>query len=302
MLVFIMVLSTFLQFTASIVALRLIPMTKGKGGRAWIALSMAFFLMGTRRSITLYYLFAGDGGKKSDLITELLALLISVLVLLGLSWTKNLFKMLVEERISELKRANEALQIENIERRHAEAELKRHRDILESLTLRDGLTNIANRRCFDEFLDQEWRRASRSGRPLSLIMIDIDFFKLYNDNYGHSAGDECLKRVAVALCAACKRPEDLVARYGGEEFACILPETYIKGALYVANCLQESINSQRIPHAFSSAADYVTISIGCATINPSPKTSPGFLIETADRLLYESKKKGRNQILYQDWS
>lgn len=300
MLLFILALSTFLQFLASIVALRLIPVTKGKGGKAWIALSTAFFLMGARRTTTLYHLLLGDKKLHPDLFTECIALVISALLLMGLYWTKGLFTVLVEERTTVLKKVNEALRNENVERKRAEAELKNHRDILESLSKRDGLTNIANRRCFDDYLNQEWRRAARSRRPLSLIMMDIDFFKRYNDNYGHIAGDECLKQIAGALQKSVKRPEDLVARYGGEEFACILPETDAKGALRVANDLQESISSLGILHAFSTVADHVTVSIGGATIHPSPITSPGLLIETADRLLYGAKKKGRNQILYQD--
>lgn len=177
-------------------------------------------------------------------------------------------------------------------------ELKRYRDFLEGLSMMDGLTGIANRRRFDEYLDQEWRRAGRTAQPLSLIMMDIDFFKNYNDNYGHAAGDDCLKQVARSLTTALKRPGDVVARYGGEEFACILPETDGPGALQVAEALRESIILLGIPHAYSEAASYVTLSIGAVTA--SRDTSREKLIEEADRLMYVSKKSGRDRITHAD--
>jgi diguanylate cyclase (GGDEF)-like protein len=175
-------------------------------------------------------------------------------------------------------------------------ELKRQRDILENLSSRDGLTGIANRRRFDEFLDQEWLRAKRKNTQLSLIMMDVDHFKQYNDNYGHLAGDDCLKQIASTLEKQLKRPTDLVTRYGGEEFASILPDTNNEGALHIAKQFIESISELKIPHSHSSVDDHVTISIGVATITPSDLFFKEQLIKAADSSLYKAKEAGRNKV------
>lgn len=175
-------------------------------------------------------------------------------------------------------------------------DLKKTRDILEEICLADGLTGIPNRRRFDEYLELEWKRAMRSGAPISLAMIDIDFFKQYNDNYGHIAGDECLKKVARKVFMTVKRPSDLVARYGGEEFACILPETNAKGALRVANALLESVPSLKIPHEYSNVAGHVTVSVGVASMFPADGASHVAIIEEADAALYAAKAGGRNRV------
>ncbi|MBF0494998.1 MAG: PleD family two-component system response regulator [Deltaproteobacteria bacterium] len=176
-------------------------------------------------------------------------------------------------------------------------ELKRYRDFLENLSSLDGLTGVPNRRRFDECLDLEWRRALRSGGPFALIMMDIDFFKAFNDNYGHVLGDDCLKRVAAALATVARRPGDMVARYGGEEFVCLLPETNIEGAVQVADSLREKVISQGIPHRFSSVAGHVTMSFGVAVMIPSLNKSPTDLIKLADERLYQAKQTGRNRII-----
>lgn len=178
-------------------------------------------------------------------------------------------------------------------RNHLDA--KRHRDLLEELAFIDGLTGIANRRRFDEDLADEWRRCARSGKPLSLILMDIDHFKAYNDNYGHGGGDECLRRVASALEAAVRRPADTVARYGGEEFAYILPETDGAGAQAVAEALLAAVRGLAAKHEFSSAASIVTISAGVASVIPGDASSPQMLIEAADGFLYRAKEGGRNR-------
>jgi len=175
-------------------------------------------------------------------------------------------------------------------------ELKQYRDYLKELSALDGLTGIANRRKFDECLDYEWRRARRNQTPISLLMVDIDFFKSYNDHYGHLAGDDCLKRLAQILKETARRPADLAARYGGEEFALLLPETDIAGALRVAERLQERIKSAHIPHEFSPVASHVTLSIGVAATVPSDSQLSQQLIESADSCLYAAKKGGRNRI------
>ncbi|MFH0784900.1 MAG: diguanylate cyclase [Pseudomonadota bacterium] len=175
-------------------------------------------------------------------------------------------------------------------------ELKRQRDILERLSLTDSLTGIPNRLFFDECLEKEWKRVLRNNSCLSLVMMDIDHFKAYNDNYGHQAGDVCLREIAGELHATAIRAGDFFARYGGEEFACILPETESSGAEYIAVSMMTRVAALKIPHAFSSVVPYVTLSIGIATTVPCQGTLPGGLIEMADKMLYEAKAKGRNRI------
>lgn len=160
----------------------------------------------------------------------------------------------------------------------------------------DGLTGIANRRRFEEFLDLEWRRMLREAMPLSLILLDIDFFKAYNDTYGHLGGDDCLKQVAKALTGTLSRPRDLVARYGGEEFVVVLPGTHAKGAAFVAETLRTKVEALNIPHIHSPVNDRVTISLGVATVIPSRNSSPEMLIAAADQALYQAKQEGRNRI------
>jgi diguanylate cyclase (GGDEF)-like protein len=165
---------------------------------------------------------------------------------------------------------------------------------LELISKQDALTRIANRRHFDSSLAQELKRAARQQSDLSLILIDIDYFKRYNDRYGHQAGDDCLRQVAGALAAACRRPGDLVARYGGEEFAIVLPDTPQAGAVAVADALCLAIAQLAIPHAESDASKTVSISLGLASLVPDAQTAPEQLIECADQALYRAKQKGRN--------
>ena len=175
--------------------------------------------------------------------------------------------------------------------------LKKKSDMLEALAAIDGLTDIYNRRKFDETMDIEWRRAARSQGPLSLIMVDIDHFKLFNDNYGHARGDECLKKVAEALKNALRRPGDFVGRYGGEEFAVILADSDAAGALHVAEMLRQTIADLNVPHEYSKIAPYITISLGVATVLfPAPGATFEKFIDAADGMLFKSKKNGRNQV------
>ncbi|MGD0231675.1 MAG: diguanylate cyclase [Syntrophorhabdales bacterium] len=176
-------------------------------------------------------------------------------------------------------------------------EVRRYWDMLESLSTTDGLTEISNRRRFDECLAQEWRRTMREQAELSLILMDIDYFKQFNDRYGHLAGDDCLKQVAVTLKKTLQRAGDLVARYGGEEFACVLPETGRKGAGDVAQRIADKIAGLRIPHEGSAVADHVTLSFGVATIVPERGRECLDLIRMADRSLYSAKQQGRNRVV-----
>jgi diguanylate cyclase (GGDEF)-like protein len=176
-------------------------------------------------------------------------------------------------------------------------ELKHQQDRLRNLSLLDGLTGIANRRRFDQYLEMEWQRCSRNSQPLSLVMGDVDFFKAFNDGYGHGRGDDCLRAVARVFGMALRRPADLAARYGGEEFVCVLPETDQEGARIVADQIMAQMEDLAMPHAFSAIARHVTVSVGIATsVRPSLGRSWKTLVEEADMWMYEAKGRGRNRI------
>jgi len=186
---------------------------------------------------------------------------------------------------------------EEIDRRKArERELEALTERLEQLSNQDGLTAVSNRRRFEEVYDKEWLRAKRDGVPLSLLMIDIDFFKAYNDTYGHLRGDCCLKAVAEAICIVLKRPGDFVARFGGEEFVVILPGANQTGAVAIAEEIRENIRSLEIEHAASGAADRVTVSIGVASVRPRADLGPKALLEASDEALYLAKTNGRDRV------
>lgn len=174
----------------------------------------------------------------------------------------------------------------------------RQRKLLEKLAGYDGLTEIANRRNFDEALKREWLHSNRTKTPLSLAMIDIDFFKPFNDNYGHAEGDSALKLTAKSIAATIQRPTDLAARYGGEEFVLLLPNTPLKGAEIIAQQACTAIETLAIPHAFSTAANHITISIGGSTMIATEQSSET-LIKAADSFLYKAKKAGRNRVLWE---
>ncbi len=174
-------------------------------------------------------------------------------------------------------------------------ELKQNRDELVRLARLDGLTGLYNRRTFDDVLEREWRRLARTGEPLSVIMIDVDHFKTYNDTYGHGAGDACLQRVADAARSSLQRPADVLARYGGEEFVALLPETKLEGALAVADAIRTAVAALDIPHASSTTAGHVTLSLGTACTVPQPDADAAKLLAIADQQLYAAKAEGRNR-------
>ncbi|MBN8706086.1 MAG: diguanylate cyclase [Bacteroidetes bacterium] len=169
---------------------------------------------------------------------------------------------------------------------------------LEEMSQTDGLTNLANRRRFDEALNEEWRRAKRTGIPVSLIMIDIDHFKKYNDNYGHLEGDYCLKQVSTVLAHTGNRPGDLVARFGGEEFVVLLSGASLEPAKRMAENLRAAVSNLKLRHEYSENADHITISLGLASIVPAfDQNNPHVLISLADTALYQAKKSGRNRVV-----
>jgi diguanylate cyclase (GGDEF)-like protein len=174
------------------------------------------------------------------------------------------------------------------------AQLETANQELTRLATSDGLTQVANRRHFDEFFHHEWQRMLREQLPLSLILCDIDFFKAFNDTYGHPMGDDCLRQVAQSLQSVIKRSTDLAARYGGEEFAIILPNTDLDGAEWVAQNIQAAVQRLKLPHKNSKISDLVTVSMGITSTIPVPFIRPDMMITAADRALYQAKEDGRN--------
>lgn len=202
----------------------------------------------------------------------------------------------------ELKQKNQQLQQEIEKRKKVAQELAVANQHLQRLVMLDGLTLIANRRRFDEYLQLTWKQMISNQQPLSLLFCDIDFFKNYNDTYGHQAGDECLKQVAQVLAQAGKQPSDLAARYGGEEFSLILPNTTLTGAMRVAQRLQDKMATLAIPHQASHVADRVTLSIGLVSQIPRIELNVKQFLNHADQALYQAKTHGRNQLITKELS
>ena len=183
------------------------------------------------------------------------------------------------------------------ERKQIEEQLVRLQKEFEELSFKDGLTGVANRRMFDSVLEAEWVNARRCNQPLSLVMLDIDYFKQYNDHYGHIQGDDCLKRVAEVLSSAATRSRDFFARYGGEEFVLVLPETDSEAAHKIAERCRNLIFKEQIAHEKSTVGQILTISLGIGTIVPTHKDDPKSFIQRVDRQLYLAKERGRNCIV-----
>lgn len=196
-----------------------------------------------------------------------------------------------------LRKINLQLLREIEERKLIEEALGKANRELEILASLDGLTQVANRRQFDQYLQKEWKRLKRERVPIAIILCDIDFFKRYNDTYGHVAGDKCLKEVAQGIRRAVKRPADLVARYGGEEFAVILTNTYVNGAMKVAEEIKEKIRELQIPHIQSGVAAHISLSMGVSSIIPTDTQEPEAFVNTVDKFLYQAKENGRDRIV-----
>ncbi|MGB8598164.1 MAG: GGDEF domain-containing protein, partial [Burkholderiales bacterium] len=209
-----------------------------------------------------------------------------------------------QKRNDKLKQANLELEQRVRERtmevENVNLELKRVNRELERVSFTDSLTNVANRRAFDDLLVREFRRAKRTGLPLSLILLDIDSFKLYNDNYGHQQGDIALKQVAQVLEETLRDAGDVVARYGGEEFAALLPETDAKGAEAVAERLRAAVEALQIPHGHAAVGKVITLSAGIGTLVLREESSISELVSLADQALYRAKRNGRNRWMRSD--
>ncbi|MGV0023501.1 diguanylate cyclase domain-containing protein [Phormidesmis priestleyi] len=204
-------------------------------------------------------------------------------------------QLTIQRQRRQLLAQNLRLQQEIRERQRLESALIQANSDLQRLASIDGLTQVANRRSFDQHLHHEWQRLLREQAPLSLILCDVDYFKLFNDHYGHLAGDACLYQVAQAIDQVIRRPADEVARYGGEEFAVILPNTDVAGAVFVAEQIQVAIAQLAMPHAQSIVNPYVTLSLGITSLTPIVEKLPQNLIAAADVALYTAKSQGRDR-------
>ena len=207
---------------------------------------------------------------------DLYKMIVIFIAVLSMIFMVGTLKRQVDGRTKDLEAANEQLHL---------------------ISTRDGLTGILNRRYFEELLDKEWQRSLRDRRPLSLALLDVDFFKKYNDTYGHQAGDECLRQVTKTIINRIHRPGDFTARYGGEEFVVLMSNTTAGGAVKVGEDIRQLIENLRIPHEASDINQYVTISMGVASMIPSAVNNSDELVKKADIALYYVKRSGRNRVL-----
>ena len=260
---------------ALVIALRFIPSVLGE--QNWLLIASILFAVFSavfRIFITITQISSLTFLEK-DGILHSIALLMTILSVVGSACS---FLILNTHRI--------------------ENDLKRASRRIENLANMDGLTNLFNRRYFDRKLAEEFMRLQRVSQPISLIMADLDFFKLYNDTYGHQAGDDCLRTVATVLKEAGGRISDIAARYGGEEFVMLLPNTNKSGALKVAEAIRESLAAKAIPHEASTVKNTVTLTMGVATVTPDRSITPEMLVKFADQSLYTGKANGKDRIQF----
>lgn len=217
----------------------------------------------------------------------------SALILVGGAFSALAFGL----TMGRLRKNARTLRTRNEDLRKLAVELRASNEVLERQSTTDALTGLLNRRSLDTNLALEWRRATREGRNVAVLMIDVDDFKAFNDRYGHAAGDECLKAVARVLSARSRRTGDWAARYGGEEFAIVLPHTSLAHALDIAESIRVDVARLQIAHEASEVASTVTVSIGAAEMSASSNVEPTALVEAADRALYEAKRAGRNRVV-----
>ncbi|WP_088348238.1 MULTISPECIES: diguanylate cyclase [Rhodomicrobium] len=243
-------------------------------------------------------------GQRRDLYYSEFGLALMVLMSIAVAWTANTLHdldVVRQHRDAEISSLNAELeqrvQLRTAQLEHASTQLRSANAALEQLSRQDALTEIPNRRAFDANLAIHLAIAHRHGRPLALLLFDVDFFKPFNDQYGHPAGDDCLRHIAAALQSCCRRPYDMVARYGGEEFAMLLPDTDLGGARQTAELVEAAIRELRIPHVSPAPGSSVSISGGIAVLDPGGKLTAEQLMDIADRNLYQAKHDGRNRIV-----
>ena len=273
--------------------------------------SLSFLYSGVL-PVTLYFLYIGDPTHLAlgAACLAYVAVQSSVAIRTSIQLTRGMISSAHNEQlIVELEKEkayvselNTLLQADIMEREKASSDLRMAKEQAEELAEQlmllsslDGLTSIANRRSFDESMRKEWNRCARDGRPLSLIICDIDYFKPYNDRYGHPAGDDCLVRVAAVLEALTRRSGDIAARYGGEEFVLLLPGAELDAAVSLAERARSEIEALRIEHESSAIHDYITASFGVSSLIPQQDLRPGALVRAADQALYRAKHEGRNR-------
>jgi len=232
---------------------------------------------------------------------RLISLAVRVAALVLLLWAGFMFSRRLRQELAEQARLRDEISAVNISLedkvRARTAELEEANRKLADLSITDGLTGLANRRRFDEVFHSEWQRAKRQGLPLAITMIDVDEFKLYNDHFGHQAGDECLQRISAILSINVQRSGDLIARYGGEEFVIILPGVGPKEACTLAESIRLAIQAENLKHTELSLTGVVTVSIGTASRIPQPNEKPDGLLREADDAMYEAKRRGRNNVV-----
>ncbi len=283
-------LSCLVQFGAALLALRLV---RASGVMlAWLLLAAAFIVQGLRRALTFWEVV--NGHYQDSLALEILGLVISLLLFFGVLKIKPLFSEISRSRQA-LEEKQKTLAATCRELETAQQCLQESNRQLALLATIDGLTGMYNRREFEQKLAVLWKKALRGGRPLAILMVDIDNFKYYNDNYGHISGDSCLRQVAEVIAQSCLRPGDFVARYGGEEFVALLPETELADAHQVAERIRANLQKQKIAHA-TGVDGVVTVSIGVCSMRPDSSRSAWQLVACADRCLYAAKNSGRNRV------
>ncbi len=307
-----MALHTALSFL--ILALALLAADSAHGFARIATSDTAGGLVTRRLLLTLPLLLFALGwvclaGQRAELYDTQFGLALMVLASItvcvtAVAWTANILHKVDTTRMfaeSEIKNINAGLEQQVRERTQQLAQLSTDlshaNKSLEKVALEDGLTSLANRRCFDTYLAAQIAVARRHERTLALVLCDVDAFKLYNDHYGHQAGDECLKQVAAALRSCCGRPADMAARYGGDEFAIILPDTNLAGAAKIAEAARGAVARLRIPHEHSSVGSYVSISGGVAVLRRKIGMTAEELITAADQSLYQAKKQGRDRMV-----
>ncbi|HPJ34658.1 MAG TPA: diguanylate cyclase [Spirochaetota bacterium] len=278
------------------IPVRFIHVSKIKGSPFWHCIDID--LNEYIKSITGVFTILEELNRVHRRMLHIIAVSFFIFILLiSIYTTKEIsgYEKEKKEQNEKLVATNTLLEIEVNIRKQIEQDLKKINSELKLISLKDGLTGIANRRYYEEYTANEWERMARERKPLTLLLCDIDYFKKYNDAYGHLEGDECLKLIAEAINRSCKRPADLAARFGGEEFIVVLPDTDTEGGKLVAESIRTGIENLKVEH-YDSPEGIVTISIGIASTIPVHGQECRSLVQEADEALYRAKQNGRNRI------